>query len=110
MTFAFLIVGILLLVSAVRNTQSQLFTLVKGDLTGSDNFLYWIVAILVIGALGYVKELKGFSTAFLVLIAVGIVLSNKGFFASFQQQLSGASGQATNVGSGNTATNLAIGF
>jgi hypothetical protein len=74
MPFVFIIVGIVLLVSGVRGQSANLLTLLKGDLTGSNNFGYWIFSILVIGAIGYVQDLRQLSRAFLVLVIVVLVL------------------------------------
>lgn len=67
-------------------------TLLKGDLSGSHNFFYWILAILLIGSLGYIKNFEGLSRAFLVLVLVVLVLAddkqtNAGFFKKFQQSI-----------------------
>jgi hypothetical protein len=87
MPFAFIIVGLVLLVSGVRNTTGQLETLVKGDLTGQNSYIRWMFAILVIGALGYIKPIEPVSRMFLVLVVIVLILSNKGVFASFSSQL-----------------------
>jgi UDP-N-acetylmuramyl pentapeptide phosphotransferase/UDP-N-acetylglucosamine-1-phosphate transferase len=92
MPFVFIIAGIVLLVSGVRGQSSNLLTLVKGDLTGSNNFIYWIVSILVIGSIGYIDDLKSLSRAFLVLVIVVLVLNEDkngvgGFFTSFQSAI-----------------------
>lgn len=87
MPFALLIVGIVLVVAAVRNSQNDLFTLLKGDFTGQNNFIYWMLAILLVGALGYIPSMTKLSRAFLVLILVVLFLSHKGFFTQFQQQI-----------------------
>jgi hypothetical protein len=109
MTFGFLLIGAVLLVAAVRNTQGQLFTLVAGDLTGPKNFVYWIVALWLIGAIGYAKPLKTFSDLFLALVVLGILLSNKGFFTAFQAQIgTTATATAATIG-GSSATTPAIG-
>jgi hypothetical protein len=129
MTFGFLLIGAVLLVAAVRNTQGQLFHNVAGDFTGPRNFVYWVLAIWLIGAIGYAKPLKTFSDLFLALVIVGLLLSNKGFFASFQQQIGTTASStgtaaapgglstslpglpgATGLGTGSEAGNLAIGF
>lgn len=83
MPFALAIVGILLLVSALRGTTGALFTTLKADFTGSGNYIYWVVAILIVGSIGYVKKLQPLSDAFLALLLVVLTLSNKGFFAQF---------------------------
>lgn len=84
----------MLLTSGVRGTSNNLLTLLKGDLTGSNNFIYWIISILVIGALGYIKDLQSFSRALLVLVIVVLVLNEDkqngtgGFFTNFQNAVS----------------------
>ena len=94
MAFALLIAGTVLLISAVRNTQGTLFTLLQGDFSGPNNFVYWFVAILLIGALGYIPALKPISTAFLGLVVLVLILTRGnpqgiggGFFSQFVQQI-----------------------
>ena len=70
-----------------HGSQDQFFTLLKGDFTGSGNFFYWIISIMVIGAIGYIPRLKSISDAFLVLVLLVLFISNKGFFNSFNQQI-----------------------
>jgi hypothetical protein len=102
MAFVFLFFGILLLVAAARGTQSELFTLMKGDFSGPKNFFYWALSILGVGSVGYVEELKPVSDAFLVLLVVVLFLDNKGFFQKFSdtlqqhqaQQQSGSAGSS----------------
>jgi len=105
MPFAFIIVGIVMLVSGVRGKSANLLTLLKGDLTGSNNFVYWILSILVIGSLGYVDEFKTLSRALLGLVLVVLILAEDkngsgGFFATLQSDLQqlGSSG-GTSLGS-----------
>lgn len=94
MPFVFLVVGIVMIVSAVRGTSDQLLTLWKGDFTGPNNYLYWMVSILIIGAIGYAPKLRGLSRAFLVLVIIVLFLSNKGFFQKFNLQVFGAPSKA----------------
>lgn len=93
MPFALLIIGAVLLVAGTRGTQDDLFNLVKADFTtqpGQPSFPHWMLAILVIGALGYVPALSKLSRAFLVLVIIVLFLSNGGFFQKFNQQLFGS--------------------
>jgi hypothetical protein len=83
MSFALLIIGAVLLTAAVRNTQDDLFHLVKGDFSGPSNFWYWLGVFIVLGAVGYIRPLKPISDTFLVLLIVVIFLSKGGFFAKF---------------------------
>jgi hypothetical protein len=94
MAFALIILGLLLLVAATRNTQDQLFTLLKSDFTGPNNFVFWVVSLLVIGAVGYIPKLKPLSTAFLVLVVLVLFLTKGnpqlaggGFFEQFTRQI-----------------------
>lgn len=91
MPFALILVGVLLVVAAVRDTTDKLFALVKGDFTGPNNYTYWMASILLIGALGYVKALQPLSRIFIVLLVVVLVLSHGGLFDKFNQQLFGGS-------------------
>ena len=81
MSLALIFSGVILLVAAVRNKQVDLFNLVKGDFSGSNNFVEWIVALMLVGALGYVPKLRPLSIALLALILVVIFLKKgTGFF------------------------------
>jgi len=99
MPFALIIIGTVLLISSVRNTYGQttpaggkgLGALLTGDFTGQSNFIYWLIALLIIGAIGYIKVLRPISVAFLVLLIIVIFLkqgnpttgTGGGFFQQF---------------------------
>lgn len=89
MPFALILVGVLLVVAAVRGTTDVLFTLVKQDFTGPNNYTYWLASILLIGALGYIKPLQPISRIFLALLIVVLVVSHGGLFAKFNAQVFG---------------------
>jgi len=92
MPLFFLLLGVLLIVVAVNNKMSDLSDLVKDDFrssNGTPGFHIWIVAIFVMGALGYVKSFKPVANAFLVLIIISLILSNKGFIAKFKSGIEG---------------------
>ena len=59
MPFALLFIGILLVVVGVRNMAAPFIALLGGDFSGPDNFLYWVVALVIIGAVGYIPKAKG---------------------------------------------------
>lgn len=94
MAIALLFAGILLLVAGVRDTQGDLFAQVKKDFTGKNNFSEWVLAILLIGALGYIPKVKPFSVALLSLVMLSIFIKKgTGFFG----QLSSAVNATANV-------------
>lgn len=81
--------------AGVRGQSKQLLALLKNDLTGQNNYVYWMLSILVIGSLGYIDALRPLSRAFLVLVIVVLILkegnpnqTGGGFFQEFQTSLS----------------------
>lgn len=94
MAFALLITGAVFLIASIRGTQDNLTTLIKGDFTGPQNFLYWVIAILLIGFTGYIPKVKPLSVAFLVLVILVLILTKGnpngiggGFFQQFTNQI-----------------------
>jgi hypothetical protein len=94
MPFVLLITGAILLTASVRNTQDNLFALVRSDFTGPNNFIYWFIAIFVIGSIGYIPKAKPVATMFLVLVVLVLVLTRGnpnttggGFFEQFTKQI-----------------------
>lgn len=89
MALLLLIGGVVLVDVAIRNTWSQLGSLIAADFTGSGSFLYWVVAVAAIGAVGYAKPFSGFANLFLALLVLVFFLKNgTGFFSQLQQALS----------------------
>ncbi len=108
MPFALLIIGVVLLVAGVRGSQDKLFDLLRGDFTGEANFIYWMTAILVIGAAGYIPRLKPISTGFLALVIVVLFLkkgdptgAGGGFFTQFTSAIGTTTGATNSAGATN---------
>lgn len=105
MSFALIIVGLFLLISSVRGTNQTLIQLVRGDLTGPNNFVFWVLAILAIGAVGYIPKAKPLSAVLLALVIVVLFLKKggggsaggAGFFQQFFAQVSKATTQTTST-------------
>ena len=102
MPFALLIIGVFLIAAGARQKQGDLFSLLAGDFTGANNFLFWFVSILIIGGIGYIPKLKGLSTAFLVLVILVLFLTKGnpngvggGFFSQFTSALKGTEAATT---------------
>ena len=102
MAFALLIIGITLVVAAVRGTHLNLIQLIWGDFTGPANFWYWIAALLLVGMIGYIPKLKALSDGLLVIIILSLLLARSnpkepegGFF----KQLTDALGTTKNASS-----------
>lgn len=82
MPFALLTIGMLLIITGFQDTYKQFGTQLEKDFSGPNSFIYFLVAIGAVGAIGYVKELESFSRAMLALIIVALFLGavNKGGF------------------------------
>lgn len=91
MALALIVIGIVFLTAAIRGTQRDLFDVLKDDFTGRNNFLYWGLALFVIGAVGYYRPLRPLSHSFMVLVIIVLFLSNRGFFNRFMEQVRGTS-------------------
>jgi hypothetical protein len=76
-----------MVITGARNTYADFGAHLLKDFTGPNNFLYWLLAIGSVGALGYVDALRGFSRAFMVLIILAMVLKNGGVFNQIQQAI-----------------------
>lgn len=87
MPFAIILFAILLIVIGYQGTQHQLFVLLNEDFNPSNNtthsFWVWILAIGVVGGIGYLPKMRQISNAFLALILVVLFLSNGGVFKNF---------------------------
>lgn len=81
MPFVLIVTGLLMIVTGGLGTYAQFAAQLRKDFTGPGNFLYWIVAIMAVGSIGYIENLKSFSRLFLALILISMLLSNRGFFA-----------------------------
>ena len=104
MPLALLVVGILFITAAVRGKQELLFDTLKDDFTGPNNFIYWFIAIFLIGAVGYYKPAKPLSNAFLTLVILVMFISNRGFFQKFMDQI-GSTRHNSGMGIWDYATN-----
>lgn len=104
MPFVLMLAGAVLIVAAVRNTQQQLFYLLALDFTGQNNFVYWFLSILIIGALGYIPKAKPLSDGFLILVILVLFLrKGTGFFDMFQKQIALTEASTPNVSATGTA-------
>ena len=116
MAFVFLIVGAVILTSGVRGTQDDLFKLLQGDFdpaqqqAGQSSFIPWVLAILIIGAGGYVKQLRSLSHGFMALVIIAMIIKaykvNPQIFDQFNFALGIGSGGSSLPG--NFAPNLGV--
>lgn len=100
MPFALVTVGLLLIVTGFQNTYAAFGKQVENDFTGPGNFIYWLIAIGVVGAVGYSKTFETPSRAFIALIIIAMFVKNdSGVFAKLTAQISsGTTGEANTIG------------
>jgi hypothetical protein len=88
MPLAFLLIGAVLIVVAVRGTHANLGQLLVEDFTGKGGgsadkgFLIWVAAIGGVAALGFIPGMKVPAKILLALVILAILVSNKGVFAN----------------------------
>lgn len=87
MPFVFLLFGLVLLVIAVQGTQAEAFGLLKKEFSGNNNFLVFASAIMVLGALAYIRPISKIAFAFIGLVLLAMILKDQG---GFIQQLNNA--------------------
>lgn len=68
-----LVIGITLIVAAVRNSQGALFTALEADVP---KFVVWAAAIIAVGAIGAIPGLKPVSRWLLALVIIVIIINN----------------------------------
>lgn len=106
------VVGIVLVIAGIRNRiiagDPSLVSLLKQDFTGTDPFWKWFAAIFLIGAIGYIPNLRPVSRAFMALVIIVFLINNQGVFAKLQGVFSSSNAAGKAVGSvgGNTLTSL----
>ena len=107
MPIVFGVIGILLVVSGVRGTTSSLVTVIKADFTPNGGYLRWMLGIGLVGAVGYIDELKTISRMFMAIVLIGLIWSNKGVFSELTQQTATAAPQTGNT-SGTLSTSTSV--
>lgn len=93
MPIFFLVIAVLLIAAGINNKTRELGELIGDSFRpqdGSPSFITWILALLLVGSLGYVSQLKPVANALIALILIVLLLSNKGFFEKFTGALKDA--------------------
>ena len=115
MPFVFAVLGILLLVIAIQGTQVQAFTMLKSEFSGSNSFIVFAAAIVILGALAYIKPIRPIMFGMIGLVLLGLILANKGgFFSQLNNALrnpttpdpTAATGTAATTPAGQSVTTL----
>lgn len=84
MGFLLVLAGVLVAITAIRNTYGDLANLLYTDL-GDKQLYAWVGAIVAIGLLGYVPKFQTPSRLLLGLVILVLLISNTGVFAQLAQ-------------------------
>lgn len=95
MVLVAILIGAILIVAAIRNTQGALFSALATDVPA---FVVWAAAIIALGAIGYVPGLKPVSRGLLALVIIVIVLRQ------YQQIIAGFQGAVSSGGASTGST------
>jgi hypothetical protein len=91
MAWGFLFVGLLLIIAAWKKKHDDLWRLLKDDFTGEGNFFYWVLAIVILSALGTSRPIRPVTDAFLGLVILVIVIApyrnGRDLFSEFRSQI-----------------------
>jgi len=102
MIFIALIIGAILIVAAIRNSQGALATALTTDAPG---YVIWAAAIVAVGAIGFVPDLKPISRGLLALIVLVIFLRNyQTIISGFETVDTSSTGSTSSTSSSNTST------
>lgn len=80
MVLVALLVGVILLIAALRNSQGALFTALGKDVPG---FVIWAAALVAVGIIGFIPGLKPISRGLLALVFIVLIVRN------YQQAIAG---------------------
>lgn len=84
MPFALTFIGLVMVITGVKGTQSIIAAQLRTD---AIPFMKWATAIFMVGAVGYWDKARPFANLFMTLVILGLLLSNKGFFAKLQEAI-----------------------
>jgi len=104
-----LIIGVILIVAAMRNSQGALFTAIGSD---APAFITWGTAIMALGAIGFIPGLKPVSRWLLALVIVVLVINNyqklqAGFTNAWKSPTTGGGSSASGSSSSSSASSSA---
>lgn len=91
MPLTLVVVGLLMIVTGVRDTYAQFAAQLRQDVIGggTKSFLAYGLAIGAVGAVGYVDRLRPAANAFMALIVISLILSKRGLIQQFSDALAG---------------------
>ena len=90
MIIGMLLIGLILISSAIKGTEHELGQQLQDDILGTGGFLGWIVAIALLGAIGYIPAFTRASKYLIVLLYIVLLVRNPGVFDAAKQGITQA--------------------
>jgi hypothetical protein len=115
MAYALVFIALILIVTGVKGTSGAMLTTLKGDIAPTSGgvthgYLAWLVAIFILGGIGYYGPMKRFMDAMLLLIVLAFVLAQKtGLWTNLTAAVNGTNTGCTAAQTTSAASTLAGG-
>lgn len=92
MPFVLFFVGLIAITVAVRGHAKDASALLASEFTGSNSFIQWFLAVMILGLVGYYSPVRPATNALLGLVILAMVLQNgkNGLFTNLEQAFQGA--------------------
>lgn len=103
MPIALLVIGGFLAIAGIKNNAGLLGKTIGDDFRGAGSFWYWIVAVIIIGSVGYYSKAENVSRLFLGLIVLVFALSNGGIYVRLVEAIQNPQPAPPNEGAGEPA-------
>ena len=90
MPFVFLIVGVMLITIGARNQSANAIQLLQSEFTGSNSYIQWFIAVMVLGLIGYYKPVKPLADGLIGLVILVMILNDQtksNLFGAFETAL-----------------------
>lgn len=75
MPFALVLIGLMLIATGVQDTYVAMGAQLKKDFVGPKSFTMWAVAMIMLGMLGDIEQLRRLSWLFMFLVVLALFLS-----------------------------------
>lgn len=109
MPFVFAVLGVLLLVIAIQGTQAEAFAMLRKEFSGSKSFVVFASAIVILGALAYIRPIRPIAFGMIGLVLLAMFLKNGNtFIAGLQNSIRNPVAPNATTGSASGDTNNAL--
>lgn len=90
MPFGLIVIGIILAISAYRDTLDELFSIIKDVSKDAKGFGYWVLAAVILGFAASIKPIKEPVNAFMILLMIVLLIRKRGAIDQISNQLRGS--------------------